>query len=321
MNIQTVTKANAVERLQSEEVRLFQEGRTSRAEELATARRTLERGRGETLWDVYRNAGDRFELAQSATNLIFPEVEPTSGAFMAKHAAMIGLGAAACGVANYLRGGSIGWSIGAAMIPLGIGFFATGPLLSMAEGGVDVSLPMSGAIAATSAVAVATRQWLPPIATLVGIAVASVGTTMLAVWVAERQKQIQTVIDENKDLFAQAPDPKAELGRRISKKDMLATMVRMQDQALAQGDFSKAMELRSGLRALKKCPGTNFHEMLLGSDASQRQLLSTYAVPILEDARQRAEIEELVRGSESRAELLIGLDTVTVGEHELAVSS
>lgn len=328
MNIQTVTRDQALERLRAEQMRNLEINHPAGAQRMQEAHAVLSRGEGETIWDVYRNAGDKARSYERARHFLAPETgEYESGSALKKHWGMMAAGAVGTVAANYLRTGDVSSSLLWGLLPLGAGVLGAWFVADQANyGGSDWSMPVALTLSAASVVTTATGHWLPPVATGLGLTAAFVGAGALLAAGRNRHLAIQDVIDDNKRLLLKPPTSSnlAELGRKLSKREILGTLERLQNESVAAGDFKKAMNLHEAAETLRKSKGENFYEMLTQSDQAQRNLLSTYTEEILEDARQRSEVKDLVDGldgTRAAADLLVGLDTVTAGEHEIPISA
>lgn len=323
MQIQSLTKAQALERLRGEQVSLLQQGSSHRATAVSDAYHTLEAGKGETLWDVYRNAEDSLQNARRVRDVVAPEYhfdDRQEGRAMGTLAGLVGAGAVATAATHYARTGDLGTAALLGLIPLGAGLISVMGLWIGMDSGLDISRPVGATISATTVAAVATQHWVAPVATAGALIAGTVALTALAGRRMKQQQTIQAAIDQNRELFAKPPDASAQLGEKITKRDILGTLNRLQQEAVREADFAAAVALRSAIGTLGRCEGANFTEMMARADDDQRKTLIQYASPVLEDARQRDEVEALIRGSEEPASLLVGEETVIVGDHELARS-
>lgn len=327
MNIQSVTRDQALERLRLEQIRYLEKNQSGGAQRMQEAHSVLSRGEGETIWDVYRNAGDKARSYERMMHLVTPPAEEHNDSTpLKKHWGVIGAGAVATVAASYLRTGDLGSSLAWGLLPLGAGLLGAWFVADQASYyGNDSSIPVALTISAASTAWTATGNWLPPVATAAGLVTAVVGSGALLRAGRNRQLAIQEVIDGNKHLILQPPKTSslADLGRKLSKREILGTLNRLKNESVAGGDFKKAMELREASEMLSKSKGDNFYDMLVQGDQAQRDLLSAYTEEILEDARQRSEVKDLVDGldgTRAAADLLVGLDSVTAGEHEIPIA-
>ncbi|MGE0489206.1 MAG: hypothetical protein AB7S38_08330 [Vulcanimicrobiota bacterium] len=322
MKVQPLTKQQAVGRLQSEEAQFLRDNRMDRATAMIEARETLERGKGDDLWEIYTQARQDEARWERVVGMIVPK-ERTDGE---KAKTFIGLsaGGVAVGVAgHYLRTGDLGQALalgGAAS------FLCLTDALFLAIGadtGVDLTRTL-GAINATAVIAGMTaNHWLP--ALLAGGATLTLATTVgsVAAHQAGKNRQIQQVITDNRQLFEAPSSPSTQLGSAITKRHILETLAKLSTKSREEGDYQGAMDAREDMQRLANLKGDTYHDMFLGTrgDERGRKLLTRYADAILDDARNREEIQALLQGDQAGTQLLIEEDAIEVGDQHLPVSS
>ncbi|MCA9792674.1 MAG: hypothetical protein KC910_12795 [Candidatus Eremiobacteraeota bacterium] len=322
MKVQPLTKQQAIGRLQAEEARCLQANKMPEATALVEARETLERGRGEDLWEIYSQARQDQARWKRVKAVVLPR-EQTGREQAKTFLGLTGAGLAVGGIGNFLVTGDPRHALVSTAVAGGM-VLADGLFLALSEDfKTDFSRILGAFNATTAGVGLATNHWVSGIAaggaTLgVAVAIATFGHFQ-----AGKHGQIQAVITDHRPLFEAAPSASAQLGSAITKKDILETVARRSQRAVEEGDYASAMDTREDLQRLSDLKGDTFHEMFLASRGIERErkLLTRYAEAILEDARSRDDIKAMVAGEPSVAQLLIGDDAVEVGDQHLPVVS
>lgn len=325
MKVQSLNRQEAVNRLQAEEVRLLGDNRPTEAAKVLQARKLISDAPGETLWDAYSQAGDKAEKSQRLHDTLVPHVDYYSGPRLDVRPplALLGAGMAGTALANYLRTGDLGTSLLVGLIPAGAGVVAgLANLFTTEEMGRDTSRVSTATIATTSIAAAATGNWVAPVIAGVVTLGGLVATTRVSGEKAKKQNAIQAAITNNRELFNTPLDPSQVLGTKISKQEVVQTLSRLESEAIATNRFEDAMRVRKDLAVVATLKGQNFHEMFVECQAhgvDQAKLLNGYAEAILDDARKRSEIEELVKGNPKPGDLLVGDDVVDVVDQQVPV--
>lgn len=286
------------------------------------ARETLERGRGDNLWEIYSQARQDEARWQRVKAVVLPR-EQTGREQARTFLALTGAGLALGGIGNFVAIGDPRHALVSTAL-CGVMVLADGMVMALSDDfKTDFSRTLGAFNATTACVGLATNHWVSGIAAggatlAVAIAVASLGHFQ-----AGKHRQIQAVVTDHRQLFAAPPSASAQLASAITKNDILETVTKRSQRAIEEGDYASAMDAREDLQRLTDLKGDTFHEMFLASRGLERdrELLTRYAEAILEDARSRDDIKAIVAGEPSVAQLLIGDDAVDVGDQHLPVVS
>ncbi|MGE0489816.1 MAG: hypothetical protein AB7S38_11470 [Vulcanimicrobiota bacterium] len=325
MKVQSLNRQEAVHRLQAEEVRLLGDNRPNDAAEVLKARKLISDAPGDTLWDAYSQAGDKAEKSQRLSDTLVPRFDYYGEAKLDLRPplALLGVGMAGTALANYVRTGDLGTSLLVGLIPAGVGVLAgLVNLFTTEEGGRDTSRVSTATIATTSIAAAATGNWVAPVIAGTVTMGALVAATRVSGQAAQKQMAIQAAITNNRELFKTPLNPSQVLGTKISKQEVVQTLSRLESQAITENQFEDAMKIRKDLATVATLGGQNFHEMFVECQAhggDRAKLLNNYAEAILDDARKRTEIEDLVKGNPKPGELLVGDELVDVVDQQVPV--
>ncbi|MGE0489815.1 MAG: hypothetical protein AB7S38_11465 [Vulcanimicrobiota bacterium] len=321
MKVQPLTNQQAIDRLQAEEMRLLRDNHPSDAAQMVENREILAKGRGDDLWDVFRNAHEAEAKWDKVKQAITPEDSSEVG-FYGAFAGFVAAGAVGSAVGNYLHTGNLGQSLLLSLIPVATGLL--GALIAFVpyeDEDIDLSRPIGGVIAATSIAAMASHHWLPPVAAGLATIGASVAIPLVAAHKSEQNRRIQEVIETNKKLLETPLSPSAKLGSAISKRDVLGTLSRLEAKAVEESNYTGAVTIHEDLERLGDLKGDTFHDMFVASRGHEKSknTLIRYADKILEDARQRDEIDALLKGNPSATQLLVEEEAIEVGDQRLPV--
>ncbi|MCA9794664.1 MAG: hypothetical protein KC910_22810, partial [Candidatus Eremiobacteraeota bacterium] len=168
MQVQSLSRREAVARMQAAEARLLGENQPQQAAQLVASRKVLDSARGDTLWDTYSRAADRGKRCERIQQALLPPVYRGSRDHPSRTPGLIMAGAAtvATGAVWYLRTGQPLYFLAASML-VGLAAF---PLVDATAASIEDSrqvdtrrVGMAGLLTASLAGA-ASGGWAAPVA-------------------------------------------------------------------------------------------------------------------------------------------------------------